>query len=89
MRADCQECQILQREFEDTREANLALAKKIRSDARVTDNPERAATLNQGLEYIENGMADLTVAIQQHEVGAHSDPESSKDHLAQPISRRF
>jgi hypothetical protein len=89
MRADCKECQTLQLEYEEISEAYLALAKKIRSDATGADNPERAATLDQGLVYIENGMADLSVAIQQHEAGAHSGHESSKDYAAGQFPRWF
>jgi hypothetical protein len=73
MRADCKVCQSLQREYDDIREAYLALHKKIQTDDTAKNNPERAATLDQGLRYIENQMANLSDAIRRHGSEAHSD----------------
>jgi hypothetical protein len=73
MRADCQKCRCLQREYEDISEAYLALHKRNQSEDTAKHDPSRAATLNQGFQYIENEMATVTDAIRQHEAEAHPD----------------
>jgi hypothetical protein len=78
MRADCKECQTLQGVYEQFSKAYLTLHKKIQADKAASDNPKRAATLNQGLQYIEYGIADISDAIRQHMAEVHS--EAGKSH---------
>jgi hypothetical protein len=83
MRADCTEFQFLQCEYEDISKAYLALCRKIQADDTAKNNPERAAALNQEIQYVENTMADLADAIRQHEAEVHSDLVNSLTYAAQ------
>jgi hypothetical protein len=72
-RSDCKECQFLQNQYNKIGEAYAALYRMIQTDDTVKNNPKSAEMLDERLHYMENAMANVSDAIRQHQVDAHSD----------------